>query len=527
MATKVVYFIVDGNKEQAEFRSDDSRDDLKETFRAAAEAGPEDILKLYNKKGNLLNISPKLTENTPDTRYTLEVVATHCNVFFPEAQKGSHLGVDISMIESRLGQLETRVYVDNGELPAIVKDLKIKVEQFKEKLESVDHLSWLGLTKDISCGTSLKPFWDKSQSHRKTEQHSRLVFEKFRKMSFVQVTDEVRGYLRKPTFDNWQWDDPEMLILLRQMYIDLGFISKFNIEMPVLHQWLYEVYKNYNNVPFHNFKHCFMVTQMMYGLTWLIDTPSLLDDLDILILITSAICHDLDHPGYNNAYQVNAKTELALRYNDISPLENHHCSVAFEILEKHNCNIFRNLPKEQFRKVREGMIRCILGTDMAKHNEILINFRAINNTTKFDFQNKEHKSLLLMILIKVADISNECRPMDVAEPWLECLLQEFFNQSDVEKLEGLPVAPFMDREKVNKSSSQIGFIKYALLPLFESLGELFPVIEEDIIKPVRTALDYYTEMHRALEEEKKKRESVGDMSKQNGITQPSQNKVSA
>ena len=33
-----------------------------------------------------------------------------------------------------------------------------------------------------------------------------------------------------------------------------------------------------------------------------------------------------------------------------------------------------------------------------------------------------------MVLLKIADISNECRPLDVAEPWLECLLQEFFNQ---------------------------------------------------------------------------------------------------
>lgn len=28
-----------------------------------------------------------------------------------------------------------------------------------------------------------------------------------------------------------------------------------------------------------------------------------------------------------------------------------------------------------------------------------------------------------MVLIKVADISNEARPMDVAEPWLDRLLQ--------------------------------------------------------------------------------------------------------
>lgn len=30
--------------------------------------------------------------------------------------------------------------------------------------------------------------------------------------------------------------------------------------------------------------------------------------------------------------------------------------------------------------------------------------------------------------MKVADISNEARPLGVAEPWLDCLLSEFFNQ---------------------------------------------------------------------------------------------------
>lgn len=35
---------------------------------------------------------------------------------------------------------------------------------------------------------------------------------------------------------------------------------------------------------------------------------------------------------------------------------------------------------------------------------------------------------LMKIMVKVSDISNEARPMAVAEPWLDCLLQEFFNQ---------------------------------------------------------------------------------------------------
>lgn len=80
---------------------------------------------------------------------------------------------------------------------------------------------------------------------------------------------------------------------------------------------------------------------------------------------------------------------------------------------------------------------------------------------------------LCMVLIKVSDISNEARPMDIAEQWLDRLLQEFFKQSDAEKLEGLPVTPFMDREKITKPSSQCSFIGFVLLPLFEALGELF------------------------------------------------------
>lgn len=84
---------------------------------------------------------------------------------------------------------------------------------------------------------------------------------------------------------------------------------------------------------------------------------------------------------------------------------------------------------------------------------------------------------LCMVLIKVSDISNEARPMDVAEPWLDRLLQEFFKQSDAEKLEGLPVTPFMDREKITKPSSQCSFIGFVLLPLFEALGDLFPELQ--------------------------------------------------
>lgn len=52
---------------------------LSDLFRAAAEAGPHDILKLYNPKGNIINICPSLEPNEPGSCYKLEVVAADCN----------------------------------------------------------------------------------------------------------------------------------------------------------------------------------------------------------------------------------------------------------------------------------------------------------------------------------------------------------------------------------------------------------------------------------------------------------------
>lgn len=54
-----------------------------------------------------------------------------------------------------------------------------------------------------------------------------------------------------------------------------------------------------------------MVLPQMYGMVCKCDLQRLLGDLNILILLTSCVCHDLDHPGFNNIYQV---TEPSLKF---------------------------------------------------------------------------------------------------------------------------------------------------------------------------------------------------------------------
>lgn len=92
------------------------------------------------------------------------------------------------------------------------------------------------------------------------------------------------------------------------------------------------------------------------------------------------------------------------------------------------------------------MVKLILATDMAKHKDILEELQRY--VSDFDFKNKDHleavylyyiifstfakflnrKKKLKMILIKCCDISNEVRPTEISEPWLDCLLEEYFMQ---------------------------------------------------------------------------------------------------
>lgn len=53
----------------------------------------------------------------------------------------------------------------------------------------------------------------------------------------------------------------------------------------------------------------------MYAITYHTNLAARLGDLEVLVLLVSCICHDLDHPGFNNIYQINARTELALRFD--------------------------------------------------------------------------------------------------------------------------------------------------------------------------------------------------------------------
>ncbi|XP_071988064.1 high affinity cGMP-specific 3',5'-cyclic phosphodiesterase 9A-like isoform X1 [Engystomops pustulosus] len=298
----------------------------------------------------------------------------------------------------------------------------------------------------------------------------------------VKVPQDIQEDLKKPTFNVWSLQDGEMLTLLEHMFLNLNLVERFTIEMAALQQFLLSVQDHYRQNPFHNFRHGFCVTQMMYSVIHLCHLQDLLSPQDIISLMIAALCHDVDHPGLNNNYQVNAQTELASRYQNKSPLENHHCAVTMEILSQMQCNIF--LHSEEASSILEEISELILATDMAHHPQIL---QALQDIQTFSPSNKDHVTLLKKGLIKFCDISNEVRPAVEAERWADELMEEYFLQSDREKLENLPVTKYMDRDTVTKVQSQRSFITFLLIPLCDALSQILPQMKLWMLKPLQEA----------------------------------------
>ena len=78
------------------------------------------------------------------------------------------------------------------------------------------------------------------------------------------------------------------------------------------------------------------------------------------------------HVGVNNPFLIATNHRLAIRYNDVSPLENMHVATAFEIMfQQRDCNILSELKPDERLEVRKAIIDMVLATDNAVHTRVM------------------------------------------------------------------------------------------------------------------------------------------------------------
>ena len=124
---------------------------------------------------------------------------------------------------------------------------------------------------------------------------------------------------------------------------------------------------------------------------------------DILSIFVADIIHDYEHPGYSNQFVIRTKHPLAIRYSDISVLENHHLAAAFNVMLTHEeNNIFENLPLDVYNESRKIIIDTVLNTDLSKHFTLVTEIKTkLGNN--FPTDSIDDRKLILSVALRVCD----------------------------------------------------------------------------------------------------------------------------
>lgn len=297
----------------------------------------------------------------------------------------------------------------------------------------------------------------------------------------------VSPYIRVPENINTFYFDTyiiEECFVLKNIagYIFKKVLELINFEFCEIYlvNFINYICENYNKNHFHNFQHAVNVLHMVYMLLNETDFIKKLKPTIIFATLISALSHDVDHPGNTNSYEINSVSKYAKIYNDISVLENHHCALTFDLLEK--SGIITCFNKEDFREIRKTIIACILGTDMSKHNEYLVKLE------EFRFDNEkitnDEQIFIASCFVHFADLSNPIKKFDISYEWSKRISLEFYEQTIKEEIEGLPSLSFMKvHDILSMCVNEISFIKNVSIPtwkLFVSKFTNLSFIIEDI-----------------------------------------------
>ncbi|XP_023110654.1 high affinity cAMP-specific and IBMX-insensitive 3',5'-cyclic phosphodiesterase 8A isoform X2 [Felis catus] len=279
-----------------------------------------------------------------------------------------------------------------------------------------------------------------------------------------------------------------LIYLGLKMFARFGICEFLNCSEATLRSWLQIIEANYHSCnPYHNSTHSADVLHATAYFLCKERIKQTLDPVDEVAALIAATIHDVDHPGRTNSFLCNAGSELALLYNDTAVLESHHAALAFQLTTRDDkCNIFKNMERNDYRTLRQGIIDMVLATEMTKHFEHVNKFvNSINKplaaleeneeTNKDEeaintmLRTPENRTLIKRMLIKCADVSNPCRPLEQCIEWAARISEEYFSQTDEEKQQDLPVVmPVFDRNTCSIPKSQISFIDYFITDMFDA-----------------------------------------------------------
>uniref|UniRef100_A0A0G4HHK7 Phosphodiesterase n=1 Tax=Chromera velia CCMP2878 TaxID=1169474 RepID=A0A0G4HHK7_9ALVE len=259
------------------------------------------------------------------------------------------------------------------------------------------------------------------------------------------------------------------------LYVLEPFLETFlNVNRQVALSFLSEIQRRYRPNTYHNAQHGADVCHSALWLSNAVGVFERISAIEQLALLVAGLCHDVGHPGRNNAFQVATGDSLAITYNDVAVLENMHASQTFEVLGLAGCQLTKNLSLADRKAFRSFVIELILETDMSRHFESIAKFKVRRQTPEFSLEKRpEDRYHAAKMCIKAADIGHAAKGWTQHYAYSLAVTEEFFAQGDRERALGLPISPLCDRAKqAELPQSQAGFLQIVCLDLFKELASV-------------------------------------------------------
>ncbi|XP_014387058.1 PREDICTED: cone cGMP-specific 3',5'-cyclic phosphodiesterase subunit alpha' isoform X2 [Myotis brandtii] len=283
-----------------------------------------------------------------------------------------------------------------------------------------------------------------------------------------------------------------------RLFFEINVVEKFKVPVEVLTRWMYTVRKGYRSVTYHNWRHGFNVGQTMFTLLMTGRLKKYYTDLEAFAMLAAAFCHDIDHRGTNNLYQMKSTSPLA-KLHGSSILERHHLEYSKTLLQDESLNIFQNLNKRQFETVIHLFEVAIIATDLALYFKKRTMFQKIvdacekmeteEEAIKYITIDPTKKEIIMAMMMTACDLSAITKPWEV--------------QSQ----------PMMDRNKKDELPKlQVGFIDFVCTFVYKEFSrfhqEVTPMLNglQNNRMEWKSLADEYDAKVKVMEEEVKKQE---------------------
>ncbi|XP_050665693.1 dual 3',5'-cyclic-AMP and -GMP phosphodiesterase 11-like isoform X2 [Leptidea sinapis] len=321
--------------------------------------------------------------------------------------------------------------------------------------------------------------------------HASASLDDAHRLRTLRIPSSAHFKLHDLEFDDIEMSDEETVRACLRMFLDLDFVERFHIDYGVLCRWLLSVKKNYRNVAYHNWRHAFNVAQMMFAILTETQWWKIFGELECLALIIGCLCHDLDHRGTNNSFQIKASSPLAQLYST-STMEHHHFDQCLMILSSPGNQILANLSSEDYEKVVKVLEDAILSTDLAVYfskrkafieavsSERSVSVTGASGPVSASWSScGERRGLLRAMLMTACDLAAITKPWPVERRVAALVAGEFFRQGDLER-QNLNLTPIdiMNRDKEDQlPAMQVKFIDTICLPIYEAFAVLSPALQ--------------------------------------------------